>query len=545
MAVSRSPVAPAAPAPRMRRSSRLLAPSVLCVLLAGATAGAAPAKDEAAQKALDDAMGGDYFETRFDKAEQKLRAAIEACGKGCSEAMKARLYAALGTVLAGGKKELEDAEDAFVEALKLDPTAAPDPDLASAQVQFAYEKAKARLHIGGSPAATASSAVHTPPAEQRVHTPVPIYFEVMPDVIASVRKVIGSYAGTATGTFTPLDFRKLGERGWGAEIPCDEVPKEGDATYFVTVLGEGDRVLATLGSRSEPIHVPIRAAITSPAPRWPGFAPPEQCAARTSGPDQCLDDKQCNDGLVCKSGQCVAAPVEKKTLKNWFTLTFAPDFGLYSANDVCSLAGQTTDHYVCQREDDSHSRYVGTPTPGVANNVNLGFVVGTMRVALEYDRVLFRNIWAGARVGFAFNGAGGDGVNFLPLHLEARVGYAIGEDAFEGKGLRPFVFLSGGLAQVDAKVNVEVLEDGDTCGAADPFNNGSPCTKASPDGTIEPRTQRLAAYKQAGNGFVTAGAGLAYNPIRNVGIHLAVRGGVTFPVLIGVIAPEVGVTFGF
>lgn len=543
MAVSRSPVALVALAPRMRRSCRLLVPSVLCVLLAGATAGAAPAKDEAAQKALDDAMGGDYFETRFDKAEQKLRAAIEACGKGCSEPMKAKLYAALGTVLAGGKKELEDAEDVFVEALQLDPAAAPDPDLASAQVQFAYEKAKARLHIGASPAATASSAVHKPPAEQRVHTPVPIYFEVMPDVIASVRKVTGSYAGTATGTFTPLDFRKLGERGWGAEIPCDEVPKEGEATYFVTVLGEGDKVLATLGSRSDPIHVPIRAAITSPAPRWPGFAPPEQCAARTSGPDQCLDDKQCNGGLVCQSGQCVAAPVEKKTLKNWFTLTFAPDFGLYSDTNVCLPGGSVDNDFVCLRQDGS--RYVGTPTVGVANNVNLGFVVGTMRVALQYERVLFDHFTAGARVGFAFNGASGEGVDFNPLHVEARVGYSFGEDPFEGKGLRPFVFLSGGFAQVDAKVNVQVLEDGDVCGAADPFDNASPCTKASPDDVIEPRTQTLASYKQAGRGFVTAGAGLAYNPIRNVGFHLAVRGGVTFPVLIGLIAPEVGVTYGF
>ena len=200
------------PAPRKRRPFHVLAPSALLVLLAGATAAAAPAKDEAAEKALKEAMESDYFETRFDKAEQKLRAALEACGKGCSEGMKAKLYVALGTVLAGGRKELDDGQEAFVEALKLDPTAAPDPDLASAQVQFAFEKAKAELKIGPPPAAGASSTVHKPPAEQKVHTPVPIYFEVMPDVLASVRKVTGSYAGTRTETFTPFDFRKLGER---------------------------------------------------------------------------------------------------------------------------------------------------------------------------------------------------------------------------------------------------------------------------------------------------------------------------------------------
>lgn len=528
-----------------RQRLRALVALPLLVLCNGATALAAPAKDEAAEKTLKDAMENDYFETRFDKAEQKLRAALDACGKGCSEAMKAKLHVALGTVLAGGRKELDDAQEAFVEALKLDPTAAPNPDLASAQVQFAYEKAKAELKIGGSPAATASSAVHRPPAEQRVHTPLPIYFEMMPDAIGSVRKVTGSYAGTATGAFTPMDFRKLGDRGYGAEIPCDEVSKEGEITYFITVLGEGDKVLATIGSRSDPIRVPIRAAITSEAPRWPGFAAPEQCAARTSGPDQCLDDKQCNDGLVCRTGQCVStATTEDKALKNWLTITFAPDFALYSATDVCSRDSQETQSYVCLR--DGGSRYLGTPTPGVANDVKAGFVIGTMRVALQYDRVLFDNFTAGLRVGFAFNGASGDGVSFLPLHLEVRAGYSFGKGVFDGVGLRPFAFVSGGLSQVDAKVNVEVLEDASACGAADPFDTASPCTVAAPgDDRVEPRTQRLASYKQAGNGFATLGGGLAYNPIRNVGFHVAVRGGVTFPVVIGLIAPEVGVTVGF
>jgi hypothetical protein len=523
--------------------SLLRLPCFLVVLLGGALAAAAPAKDETAEKVLKDAMENDYFETRFDKAESKLRAALEACGKGCSEGMKAKLYIALGTVLAGGRKELDDGQEAFVEALKLDPKAAPDPDLASAQVQFAFEKAKAELKIGSTPAATVSPTIHKPPAEQRVHTPVPIYFEIMPDVIASVRKVTGSYAGTGTETFAPLDFRKLGDRGYGAEVPCDDVQKEGDLRYFVTVLGEGDKVVATLGSRSDPLRVPIRAAITTPAPRWPGFAPPEQCAARTSGPDQCLDDKQCNSGLVCKSGQCVAPAKESAILKNWFTVTFAPDFALYSATDVCMAGGATDNSFVCLREDGS--RYAGTPTIGQGNYVNLGFVPATMRVALQYERVLFNNLTAGLRVGFAFNGASGQNVDFFPVHLEGRVGYSFGQDAFDGKGLRPFAFLSGGYAQVDAKVNVEVLEDGDVCGAAAPLDNGSPCTEPSLDGRIEPRTQRLASYMQAGRGFATAGFGLAYNPIRNVGIHIAVRGGVTLPVVIGVIAPEAGITVGF
>lgn len=512
--------------------------------LAAAPASAAPVKDAAAETALKEAMDSDYFETRFDKAEAKLRAAIDACGTGCSVEMKAKLYAALGTVLAGGKKQLGDGQEAFVDALKLDPKVAPDPDLASTEVQFAFEKAKAELKVGA--AAGAAAAIHKPPAAQRVRTPVPIYLEIAPDALLLVRKVTGSFAGTGTETFVPLAFRKIGERGYGAELPCDEVVKEGEARYFITVLGENDKVIATFGSRAEPLRVPIRTTITSEAPRWPGFTAPEQCSSRMDT-TQCLGDEQCSTGLVCEAGQCVvdtkkAAPSSTK-LKNWFTLTFAPDFGLFSAQNVCTATGQNEDKYVCQREDGS--RYVGTPTLNVANNVNFGFVVGTLRVALQYDRVVWDNVTAGLRVGFAFNGPSGDGVDFLPLHIEGRVGYSLGKDVFDKPGLRPFAFLSGGLAQVDSGVKVEVLEDGTACGAQPADDPGAPCTRPSYDGRTEPRTQKLNAYKQAGRGFAGLGIGLAYNPIRNVGIHVALRGSVTFPVVIGVISPEAGVTFGF
>ena len=523
---------------------RLALPALLA--LAAAPALAAPAKDAAAEKALKEAMGDDYFETRFDDAEKKLRAAIEACGTGCSEGMKAKLHVALGTVLAGGKKELDDAQDVFVTALKLDPTVKPDPDLTTAQVQFAFEKAKADLKLGPAPGADApaSAASHSPPAEQRVRTPVPLYLEILPTVLADVRKVTGSFAGPGNVNFTPLDFRKLGERGYGAEVACDEVAMEGDLTYFITILGENDKVLGTLGTRDAPLRVPIRAAITKEAPHWPGFTAPDQCSSKGSGPDQCLDDKQCNSGLVCKGGQCLAPQKTTSKLSNWITVTFGADFGLFAADNVCSEVGQNDDNYVCQREDGS--RYLGTPTTGAANNVNFGFVPGTMRVAIQYERVLFDNFSAAGRIGFAFNGASGEGVNFLPLHLEARLAYSFGQSAFEKPGVRPFVFLSGGLAQVDSTVSrVQVLEDGQACGAQDPLDQGSPCTKPSPDGRTEPRLQYLSATKQAGNGFITAGVGLVYTPLRNVGLHVAVRGGVTFPVLIGVIAPEAGFTFGF
>jgi hypothetical protein len=528
---------------RPRRAFPVLAAAALAGLLAGATAVAAPAKDADAEKVLKDAMDSDYFETRFEKAEEKLRKAIDACGSGCSAAVKAKLYGALGTVLAGGRKELEDGRDAFIEALKLDPKVVPDPDLASAEVTFAFEKAKIELKMGTS--TSGGAATHKAPAAQRVRTPVPLYIEIAPESLTDVRKVTGSFAGPGTETFSPLSFRKIGERGYGAEVPCEEVGKEGELRYFITVLGEGDKVVASFGSRAEPLRMPLRAEISSEAPRWPGFSAPDQCKSAGGDPAQCLDDRQCNSGLVCRSGQCVAPAVEQKLRSNWFTVSFAPDLAIYSGENVCTNDSQNSQsaayqHYVCLREDGS--RYVGTPTANVGDNINAGFVLGTMRVAVQYERRIFDNLTVGARLGFAFNGASGDGVQFLPIHLEGRIGYSLGKAAFAGPGLRPFGFVSAGLAQLDSRVNVEVLEDGAACGAK---TSDGPCTKPSTDGRTEVRKQHLGAFKQAGNGFASLGIGLAYTPIRNVGLHLAVRGGLTFPVTVGFLAPEAGVTFGF
>ncbi|MFO0590612.1 MAG: hypothetical protein U0441_23925 [Polyangiaceae bacterium] len=520
--------------------------SVGLIALAGVLgaegAGAAPSKDAEAEKVLKDAMDSDYFETRFDKAEEKLRKAIETCGSACSNETKAKLYAALGTVLAGGRKELEDGRDAFIDALKLDPKVQPDPDLTSAEVSFAFEKAKGELKMG-TPTASASAATHKPPSAQRVRTPVPLYVEIAAEQLANVRKVTGSYAGPGSETFEPLAFRKIGERGFGAEVPCEEVGKEGELRYFITVLGDGDKVIATFGSRGEPLRMPLQKEISSEAPRWPGFAAPDQCRAGAA-PDQCLDDRQCNSGLVCQGGQCVAPPEKKSTLDNWVTVSFAPDLAIFSGQNVCTNDSQNSAsaayaHFVCLREDGS--RYVGTPTKDTGDNINAGFSLGTLRVAAQYERRVLDNLTVGVRLGFAFNGASGDGVQFLPVHVEGRVGYSLGRDVFGKPGLRPFGFVSGGLAQLDSSVRVQVLEDATACGA----KGEGPCTKTSSDGRLEPRTQYLNAYKQAGNGFASLGIGVAYMPVRNIGFHLAVRGGLTFPVMVGFLAPEAGITLGF
>ena len=123
----------------------------LAALAASARAEAAGPREAQAQKALKEALDEDYLQTRFDAAEQKLRAAIQGCGKACPAALRAKLHVALGAVLAGGKKELEDARDELVEALTLDPKVQPNPDLLSDEVKFAWAEARKKLGLGADP----------------------------------------------------------------------------------------------------------------------------------------------------------------------------------------------------------------------------------------------------------------------------------------------------------------------------------------------------------------------------------------------------------
>ena len=420
---------PRPPAPRSLPAGRRLlwAGAALAALSASAPARAAGPKEAQAQKALKQALDEDYLETRFDDAEQKLRAAIQSCGKSCSTSLRARLHAALASVLAGGKKELGDARDEFVEALTIDPKVQPNPDTLSAEVAFAFEQARKQLHLA--PGAPADAGPKAKPPKELPPKPEP---DVNPD---------------------------------------------------------------------------------TPPPEPPPPPPPP------SKPD----------------------------LKNWLTLSFAPDIAIVSGSTVCTGDSQTNGHYYCVRADGT--QYAGTPTTDNGDNVNTGAALATMRLTLGYERLVHPNVTIGLRVGFAFNGANTAGGSFLPVHAEGRAGFWLGHDPFGRAGVRPYFFVAGGLAQVDAKVSVQVLEDGTLCGAARPSDTTSPCTVASPgdnlNGVPEKRVQTLTVYKQNGLGFAAIGFGVQFAPTQRVALHLAVRGAATFPVVTGLIAPEAGFSVGF
>lgn len=535
-----------------RTALALLASAIgLAASLAGAPALAAP-KDAQAEKALKTAMDTDYLETNFDAAEKKLRAALTACGDaGCTPALKAKVYVALATVLAGGKKQLEDAREAFVEALKIDPAIKPDPDLLSSETTFAYENARKDLKLDAPaakpPGPSASGLKHTPVKEQRVRTPVPLYVEVDPALLESVSRVSVSYLAPETEEWEALLMKKVGEAGFGINLPCDDVSTEGALKYHITVTAAGGAILAAVGSRTEPLTTQIKRSIQGEPPHFPGFAPPDTCQEAERA-KQCLDDRQCNDQFSCVAGECVPRPAvtpepEPVGFRNWITLTVQPDASLFAGENVCTVDSQTNNNFVCVRENGT--RYTGTPTLDVADNVNAGFTLSSLRVALSYERVFLNNFTAGLRLGFGFLG-GHSEVSFFPLHIEARGAYWIGSRPFEKKGVRPFVMVSAGATQLNSAVDVQVLEDGVACGAADPNSVASECTiPTNREKSIEPRLQNLDAYKQAGFGFATVGGGVAVAATDRVAFNVGVRVGMTFPVLTMVVSPEAGVSVGF
>ncbi len=427
---------------------------VLAALFVVGPAFGAKPKDAQAQKAIKEAVEKDFLETRFDAAESTLRGAVAKCGQdGCTPSVKAKLLAALGSVLAAGKRQLGDARDTFVEALLIDKSVTPNPDIASPEADFAFEQAKKQLGKGG-----------------------------------------------------------------GARAPVDAPPTSKPKPPKVDDTGKGE-----------------------------GAA--------------CKHDEDCSGNLACQDGTCALVPdapgVKKKPdgdkppeddkdkddkgeseKKNWFSIEFVPDLAIFSGADVCTKTGQSTGHFYCLRSDKTH--YLGTPEIGNGDNVTLGLAPATMRVVLGYERIVASNVGLGVKVGFAFNGATEGARSFLPVHLEGRVGYYIGSKPFVGRGVRPEVFLAAGVAQVDSHIDVQVLEDGSKCGAANPgatMGPGSQCTKPAPgDSQKEPRTQTLTAYKQAGPGFAGGGIMLAIAPVDSFEFLVGGRASVTFPSVVTVIS---------
>jgi len=148
-----------------RLAIALLAPALMLASFIGSmqSARAAP-NDEEVETLVVTVLETSYKEGNYKEALDTLGLAKQACAKksACSPKVRAKLYVAIGTVLAGGLGKQKDAKDAFVTALKEDPSITLFSDYTNQNVEKPWNEAKS----AGSQSGGSSDGSDTPkPAE--------------------------------------------------------------------------------------------------------------------------------------------------------------------------------------------------------------------------------------------------------------------------------------------------------------------------------------------------------------------------------------------
>lgn len=545
-------------------------------------------KTEATAKALQKkAMEEDYLATEFTKAQDKLDKAVAACGADkCSAGTRALLKRDLGVVQIGGQLDKEKGIGNFVEAIKLDPNVALDPDLRTKDLDAAWAEAKKRAGGGGAspgpaPASTGGQPsgdfMHVPAAQQQVRTPIPIYAEYSGE--EQLVKVIARYKGFGMTDWKTVNLTKMSDKGWGGLLPCADV-QQGTSQYYLQGFNAGNDVVASGGDRNNAYKVPVKTEKLDDPPHLPNQPAPAQCQDTGDCPPnfpgckkgpigapqpQELTGKDggefCEEDAECKSKSCVKEKCtdpegEKKAPKFWIGFAGSFDFSLLSSDtDVCKLNPSNpppgtdpltpinSSGYYCVNSDGSDYPFrplnqaeANTPLGqqngnlvlGVSDRVSGGGAFGNIRIMASLDYALSMNFLAGIRFGYVANtypgiAAGDDGKTFPPIHLELRGTYLIGKDALAAK-LAPFAMVGAGLATFDAKVQVSVVEK---------INNVN-------------TPKNVDAWQIAGPGFLMLGGGLrvgfSQRAALMAGLRLNLAFGNAFAPSVG---PELGMQFGF
>jgi hypothetical protein len=514
---------------RSPRSRALVLVGLALAILAVASPAAAAPKDAEAEDLAKKAIYTDYLGTKFADAEKKLKQAITLCepDAACSPKVRARIRCDLGVVYVGGMNRVDDGKAQFAEAIKQDPSVAPDKDLVSPEIEAAFAEAK-KAPGGGEktpspkpqPSATPAPTgggdlLHTPPVEQVTMTPLPLYAE-LPSGVAATRVQL-SYKPFGAGEWKTLEMKLTG-KGYGIEVPCAEIgTTTGDFAYFVQAFDGTNNLVSWSGARGTPNKVPIRMAIQADAPHLPGQAPPDKCPEAADCPPEfpgCHDKDKATPACDPSMPDCV--PDKPPARKNWLSLAFQQDFLALPGSTTACAGGNGYDCFA------GSNYYTGIPYVGSGDVVQGGLAAATSRILLGYDRAL-GNFTLGARVGVAFRGGPQTpGFNaFMPAHAEGRAAFWFGSDPFARVGLRPYLVLAGGVSQVDAAVEVKLYKT-----AADYASNN---------------VDHYEAWRKTGLGFVGGGAGLMFAITPRHGIFVEAK----FVELLGLSGQSLNLQLGY
>jgi len=189
----------------------------------------------------------------------------------------------------------------------------------------------------------------------------------------------------------------------------------------------------------------------------PAKAKPSEEKKCEPGSDTCLEEEPAKP----------AVSASDKGAKNWLSLHFEQDLLLFSAqNQVCgsnATGNHAAANYSCFQSGAPFGGGAGQDiAAGPGNHVSGGLGRATSQILIGFDRLLGSNLSLGLRLGYAFGGRPPGESKFWPFHAELRANYWFGTAPFESSGLRPYVSLSGGLAEVDGKVPVEYYDSSGT-----------------------------------------------------------------------------------
>ncbi len=507
--------------------------SFAALFFGASVAGAAP-KDTEAEELAKKAIYTDYLGTKFADAEKNLNKAIGLCkpAAACSARVRARLFCDLGIVYIGGMNRVDDGKAQFAEALKQDPSIAPDADLVSPEIEAAFAEVKKGATGDAPPAPNpptppppaaptgGGDLVHTPPTEQATLTPLPLYAEMPPAQTAA--RVQLSYKPFGATEWKALEMKPTG-KGFGVEIPCVEIGSaQGDLSYYIQAFDAAQNLVTWSGTRAVPNKVAIRVSLQGEPPHLPGQPPPARCADTGDCPPEfpgCHGAKEPPPSCDPASADCV--PEKPPARKNWISLAIQQDF-LVLSGSTSTCAGGTGSAWSGYDCFSGSTYYSGTPYAQSGDQVRGGFGPATTRLLAGYDRAL-GSFTIGVRLGYAFRGGPQTpGLSsFVPFHGELRGAYWFGADPFARTGPRPYVVIDGGIAQVDSSVGVVLY-------------------KSAADYTTDTRTN-LDAWRKTGLSFVGGGVGmlLAVSPRHGPFVELK------FMEMLGLSSPGLNLQVGY
>ncbi len=470
------------------RSALVVAAIAQAGLLFAQPALAVDARAEAAAKAALKKAAASYLATNFAAGAAALDKAVRACGASrCTPASKAAVLRDLGTMqlLGGGNAA---AAKSFAAALALEPDIELNPDYDVPNVRAAWEAAQG----GGSAEQPSGDFTHTPPVEQKVATPLPLYVKAPAD--AKVARVIVKYKGPKMSDWARLDLKRMGD-GWAGMLPCADVTS-GTMRYWVQGFDGGGDPVASSGDPKHPYTVPIRDEISADPPHLPGRPAPGVCqdldaesahARPTAAPERPTEGKEATEAAVADETGDAAEPrvdAEKRSsggeapyARLWLGLAGTVDFmSMPAGTNLCKL-GQgggvvNASNLYCTNPDGTD--FPGRTSAGQTQNNALittppqagttaGAVQsGNVRAMLTLDYALSPSWLVGGRFGYVLDTYPGQaavkegrafGAKFM---FEARATYLFGRAPLTRAGFAPVAFAGLGLSEFDTHATTVV-----------------------------------------------------------------------------------------